>query len=139
MKRFERFESEHKTFNRQTDKIGTISTGNVIADTLLGWYIRPFNETKCNGYDFAPGELQQADLKVFCQLPQFVRRFITDKGKQTKFILYELRHWITSRKIVHGYIITDDKHEFLNCFVVQPGYKSRSVISEAIKYLAKGR
>jgi len=133
MKKFEKFESEHKTFNRQTD---IITTGNVLADTLLGWYIRPVNETKCNGYDFTPGDLQKADLKFFYHVPEVVRQYINYKGKQQKMILYELRHWNGKRKTVHGYIITDDKHEFLNCFVIQHGHKSSSIIEEAIKYLA---
>ena len=67
-----KFESEHKTFNRQTQ---CISTGNIVSNTLLGWYIRPFNETKCNGFDFEPGNLQKADLKTFRNLPHYVEGY----------------------------------------------------------------
>lgn len=55
-------QSTHLTFNRQSNDI---LTGNIASNTMFGWYIRGRNLLKCNGFDFAPGELQASDLRIF--------------------------------------------------------------------------
>lgn len=75
-----------KTFDRQTN---CISTGNVIANTQLSLYIRPYHETECNGYTFKPGELLEADLKSFrYRPPDDVMDILRDKGREKSVILY---------------------------------------------------
>lgn len=41
------FDSPHKGFNKQVDGI---STGNVMGDVQLSGFVRPYNETECNGF-----------------------------------------------------------------------------------------
>ena len=127
------FESGHKTFDRQVD---CISTGNIIGNVQLGFYIRSYAETKCSGQTFPVGHLRDFDLENWQQLPSHVRervlRETTDKGVW----LCELRHWRGEHKIVHGYILTtDDDHRLLARFRTGPTYKSDLVIDEAITYV----
>lgn len=70
-------ESEYKTFNKQTNYIGT---GNVIANTQFSTFVRPFTETKCNGYDFQEGHLQNYDLNNI-STPQSIKDWIVRKMK----------------------------------------------------------
>ena len=134
-----KFESLHKTFNRQTQ---VIATGNILSNTLSGSYVRAYNETECNGYTNAPGHLQAFDLRQFGNdLPHGAREFINDHGKDEKLLVYVLRHWAggigTGRKIVDGCIITSTDHKLLRAYYGNNGRKVESIISEALKYLAE--
>lgn len=55
-------ETDHKGFNKKTN---CITDGNVTANTMVGSYIRPYNETQCNNVDFKLGELQTNDIDRF--------------------------------------------------------------------------
>lgn len=101
-----------KAFDKQTT---SVMTGNVMANTMLSWYIRPRNETKCNGFDFKPGELQESDLKVFAQLKSdAVIRCINHlpRAESEMLILtvvFHGRRGTDGRKerVIHGGLITD--------------------------------
>jgi hypothetical protein len=54
-----KFESLHKTFDRQAD---CVSIGNMIGHVQLSGFIRPRNEIECNGLPFEKGHLQEYDL-----------------------------------------------------------------------------
>lgn len=54
--------TDFKKFNNQTN---CISVGACICNTQYSNYIRPYNETQCNGISFKKGELQTSDLKYF--------------------------------------------------------------------------
>ncbi len=129
------FESLCKTFNKQCDYI---STGNVIGTVQLSFFVRPYNEVECNGFTNPPGHLRDFDLKVWRnrRTPHVVLdcvKELTNDGK--KIILYCFRHWNNGEEVVHGYVITDDKHNLLKQFVTGRTYKSYSVIEEATKYI----
>ena len=134
-----KFESLHKTFNRQTQ---LISTGNILSNTLSGSFVRAYYEMDCNGRAFNPGELQAFDLRQFgSDLCPGAREFISDYGKKKKLLVYVLRHWIggigTGRKVVDGVIITDTEHKFLRAFYKDNSRKTESIVNEALKYLAE--
>jgi|GEM_PF-2968270 len=128
------FESGHKTFDRQVD---CISTGNMIGDVQLSFYIRPKVETECNGFSFKPGHLRDFNLSMFKQLPVVVRQRVLSLTETNGVWLYEFRHWAGEQKIVHGYVITSSDHQLLAKFITGPTSKSAQVIDEAITYITR--
>lgn len=126
-------ESGHKTFDQQTNYIGT---GNVFANTQTSLYIRGYNETECNGFTFPKGELQKTDLKGWYELPQRVHRAIREYAVDESVILYKFFHKNSKGElVVHGYVLTSKKHELIDYIVVGPTYKSWDVINECLKYI----
>jgi len=132
-----KFESEHKTFNRQVD---CISSGNVIGHVQLSGYVRPRNETECNGFTFEKGHLQEYDLGWLAEkFPNYVKEFIRklDYAEDHSVIAYEFRHWNGRKKIIHGHVVTtggDNGHKVLRKWYGDR-LKSKSVIDEAITYI----
>lgn len=60
--------TEHKNFDRKSSGGDQISEGNIRSNVMIGQYIRPFNETECNGPTYtrhAQGELQAFDIAAF--------------------------------------------------------------------------
>ena len=132
-----KFESLHKTFNRQ---VSCISTGNQIGNTVLSFYIRAFNELECNGRVNKPGHLQEYDLDNFKDNyfpPELraVKDSIRNEGKTKRFILYVFFHYTRGKKITHGAVITDTEHNHIQTYLFRFSLKSMSVIEEAIKYI----
>ena len=68
-----RFESEFKTFNKQ---VNLITTGNAICNTQMSMFIRPYKETKCNGFENPEGHLMRWDLQYFSNIPQNIRKIL---------------------------------------------------------------
>ena len=93
--------SNFKEFNKQTN---LITSGNVIANTMLGLYIRPWSETECNGLTFKEGELFEQDLKHF-NITRAMREYIKSLNKQV--ILYEIFIYRNGKKDVIGWLIED--------------------------------
>jgi len=128
-----KFESLHKTFNRQ---VSMISTGNQIGNTVLSGYIRPYNQTECNGRIVPEGQLQEYDLGWLAkEAPEIAKQWIRRQNKDASFILYVFFHRSKGVKIIHGSIITDDEHNFRIAFYSRDNVKSRSIINEARKYI----
>jgi len=137
-----KFESLHKTFNKQ---VSCISTGNQLGNTVSSSFIRPYNETECNGQKFPKGYLQGIDLNwIVKDAPEWVKDYIREHGKNKTFILYLFFHWTKDttskryphkKKIMHGAILTDDKHNYVETFYFNDREKSFSIIDEAKKYV----
>ena len=128
-----RFESLHKTFNRQVSMIGT---GNQIGNTILSSYIRPYDRTECNGRHNLPGHLQEYDLGwIVKEAPEIAKDWVRQHGKTQSFILYLFFHWRNGNRIIHGAIITDGEHNHAETFYLGGTVKSISVIDEARKYV----
>jgi len=128
------FESEHKTFNRQTN---LIDTGNVYSNTQTSSYVRPYSETECNGFTRPPGHLRDFDLKGFDHMPHRVKCYILSVTQDRPVIVYKFFHHTNRGRITHGWVITTTAPEYrkLMSFVTGPTWKSESVIAEAIKYI----
>ena len=133
-----RFESLHRTFNRQVD---CISIGNVIGHVQLSGYIRPRNETECNHFTFEKGHLQEYDLNwLLKDFPYYVKEFVRtlDYAESHTTIGYEFRLWRGAQKTVIGYVVTagaDAGHKLLKQWVVGRDWRAGSVVSEAIKHI----
>ncbi len=135
-----KFESPHKVFNQQCK---LISTGNIISDTQIGFFIRPYHDLYCNGVMFETGHLQRTDLLSFDNLPSKVREYIREKGERQTLILYEFRHWYKDKnrrdvKVLHGYVITSYHHEHIATFRTNTLWKSQEILKEAIQYVIDG-
>lgn len=113
------FDSEFKTFNKQTN---VISTGNVFANTQTSLFIRPYNETECNGRENPKGHLMNFDLQTFRSIPEPIREIIYDKTRERSVILYKFRVWRGSYEDIFAYVITDDSHNYIrHCLCVEYG------------------
>lgn len=94
--------SDFKEFNKQTN---CISSGNVIANTMWGLYIRPYNETECNGLTFKEGELFESDLKHF-NISRAYKEYIKSLNRQ--IVLYEIFIYRNGKKDIIGWLIEDN-------------------------------
>lgn len=76
-----------KEFDRQTN---CITTGNAICSTQESNYIRAYNDTECNGFQFEPGHLLKADLKGFSnqRIPKAILEVLNDHERKESVILY---------------------------------------------------
>lgn len=135
-----KFESLHKTFNKQID---CISTGNVIGDVQYSSYIRAYNNDTINWNDgdvyktVPKGQLQDFDLKGFVDkgIPSYILSFIREELKDKSGILYLFRHWNNGQMFKHGYVLTDTENNLIKVWYMNNNYKSISVVDEAIKYI----
>ena len=120
--------SDFKEFNKQTN---LITSGNVIANTMWGLYIRPWNETECNGLTFKEGELFEQDLKHF-NITRAMREYIKSLNKQV--ILYEIFIYRNGKKDVIGWLI-EDKGRIIDMTVANSigNYRKRFSALETVK------
>ncbi len=135
-----------KTFDRQTN---CISTGNMIANTQLSLYIRPYRETECNGNAFKPGELLEADLKAFgYRPPDDVMDILRDKGREKSVILYmfSTSEWVGNivgrrMRVPFLWVVTDYDHGLIRCHVVHRGgarmCKRYNATREILRYITE--
>lgn len=127
------FQSGYSTFDKQTNYIGT---GNVISNTQVSSFIRPYCETKCNGFDFNPGELLQSDLRVYSKMPNKARDILINKDRTEGYIYYQF--YVSGEPTF--WIITDKNHGFISRGI---NYTHRSVnkiimaSDEVMKYICK--
>jgi len=131
------FESEHKTFNRQCK---LITTGNQIGDVVYSSFVRPYNETECNGFTNPKGHLQEYDLNwLLKDVPEYVKDWIREYAKTKSVIAYHFFYRNKeSRKIDIGYVVTTPeykKNELLEKWYAMNTLKVRSALDEAIKYI----
>ena len=131
-----KFDSLHKTFNRQVD---CISTGNVIGSVQYSSFIRPYTKTTNPvGEEKPQGYLQEWDLKWFRELvPKWVLDIVRQYTREQYGILYVFKHNSNGRRIVHGAVLTDYDYRLLRKFYLNNNYKSESVVDEATKYITQ--
>lgn len=121
--------SDFKEFNKQTN---CISQGNVLANTMYGNYIRPYNETICNGQTFPIGHLFNYDLKYF-RISQAMKEYIKSLNK--KVVLYEIFIYRKNRKEILGHLI-EDNGRIINITVAtdyKTNYNKRFSALETVK------
>ena len=123
-----KFESGFATFDKQTNYI---SKGAVISNTQYSSYIRG-------------NEFKAYDLKLFKNLPNFIRNIVNQINYQT--ILYEFSHtsyhedYYTGKskhKIIDGYVLTTTDGHLISKWVLGKTKKSELAINEAIEYITK--
>lgn len=129
-----RFESLHKTFNKQCR---CISIGNQIGDVVYSSFVRPYNEIKCNGFTNTKGHLQEYDLNWLLEgLPSYVKDWIRDYAKTKSIIAYHFFYRNRERKIDIGYIVTTPDYKLLKKWYASfRNYKRDDALDKAIKYI----
>jgi hypothetical protein len=128
-----KFESGHKTFDKQTN---CLSTGNVISNTQLSFYIRSAKETiNPVGQEVPEGHLRDFDLRQFNRLPSHVERFVKRVTEDKQVILYEFRHFNGNNKVVDGYVVTDTDYNHIQTFFMNN--RAYKAVIEARKYIAR--
>ncbi len=135
-----RFESLHKEFNRQTN---IISTGNIIANTEYGSFIRAHNNiTNPVSEKKKPGFLQDFDLRPFkesLELPDWIERRIKKYLIKKPGILYCFFHRSAGKRLVDGFALTNTDHNYIDVWYMnQQNWRAHSAIAEALKYIANG-
>lgn len=135
---------------KEFDKyITCVSTGNVVGGGQLSFYIRPYNETECNGFTREKGVLRKFDLESFKEIPNSVRKYVESVTIDNSVILYKFYHYnrnygrnryyrsYHNKFTVHGYVITDRNHKLMKYFVTGPTYKSYLVIVGVLPYITE--
>lgn len=107
----------HQAFNREANHPmrGYIGTGNVISGVQRSTFVRAHSQTRCNGFDFQPGELRAADLKMFRKtMPANMLRRVEELSADRDLIVYEFRSPMAGGKHnTHGWLITDTHYRHL--------------------------
>lgn len=116
----------YKTFDKQ---IQCISTGNVISDCQLSFYIRAYNNTNCNNNIFKKGELRQVDLNCFKNLNKEVRNYIISITEDNSCILYQFN---TKDENIFGYIV-EQNNNFKIFNISNNNYNKKQKCLEIIK------
>ena len=89
-------------------------------------------------------EFKAYDLKLFRNLPNFIRNIVNQINYQT--ILYEFSHtsyhedYYTSKtkhKIIDGYVLTTTDGHLISKWIIGKTFKSELAVNEAIKYITK--
>ena len=123
-----KFESGFVTFDKQTNYIGK---GAIISNTQYSNYIRG-------------NEFKAYDLKLFKNLPNFIRSIVNQINYQT--ILYEFSHtsyhedYYTGKskhKIIDGYVLTTTDGHLISKWITGKTFKSELAVNEAIKYITE--
>jgi len=127
----------HKTFDNQCVYVGT---GNAWTTCQFSNYIRAYNKTvNPVGTEVREGYLQDHDLQSYGQLPQWIRRFVRKSALDNSVILYRFQHYNGNTKVIHGFIVTDNKHKLLKISRTGPTYKSDLILDWVQPYISEGK
>lgn len=121
-----------KRFDKETN---CISYGNIIADTIYGNYIRPYNEVKNGGYIGKPGDFLKFDMQHFKRIPQHIRAILEDKERKESYCLYELFTHPNGNREVFGYILHDRDRRLITSQVICYGNQSWQKRRDALDYV----
>ena len=132
--------SGHSAFDSQTTCLGT---GNYMAPTLHGEWIRPHQEVVCSYRFNAPGHLQEFDLGFFKDIntPGRILDLVRSQAQDKPVQFYALFHFYQPvgrefKRVVHGYVLTDENDQLIQQWNTGPTWKSWLVLDEALPYLA---
>lgn len=132
--------SDWAEFNKQTS---CISTGNVIADTQISTFIRPWEQIECNLHKFPEGHLMKFDLDTFngYRIPEGIMDVIRNKDRKESVILY-MFFTVRNKKVVpFGWVLTDKNHHYIGHRIVRAygeSYTKRwSALNEAMQYITE--
>ena len=138
------FKSDHKTFNAQTKSMKPFATRD---KTMYGWPITAGDALVLGTTTYNPGQLQKLSLEpVKLAMDSHVGRYYWDSTKVTKSVkehledrdgwVYMIFHKSGNKRIVHGFICTDDKGYLIDKWILGPTHKSESVVYEALHHLS---
>jgi hypothetical protein len=126
-------QSSHKTYNKQVNgPNGYWGRGNVASNTQYSSYVRGFHTTTSNGHRFEKGELMTRDLDKFQGLlKSFGRQRVAQRlAHMPQGILYVFFHTARGERFIHGWMLTDEHHQFVEDQVMSGRMQSFSVLKE---------
>ena len=138
------FDSGHKAFDKQT---AIISTGNIWAPTIHGEWIRSAQQVFMGRRMYRkPGVLQDFDLGYFKDIrtPQNILDTVKSRSKNRSVQFYALFHFYypkqgaDPKRVVHGYVLTDENDQLIQSWNTGPTFRSWEVLAAALPYLAVG-
>ena len=113
-----------KAFDRQCQSIAF--SGNLIANTFYGNFVRARSTTQCNGFEFGLGELQKRDLELFEKnralhsraAQEFIKKspFCEENDVILTMVFHTRRESNRNVFVVHGAIIVNRKHQLIKRF-----------------------
>ena len=121
--------SDFKEFNKQTN---CISRANIIANTIYGNYIRPYNQTYYEGRTYEKGKLFNYDLQFF-NIGKDMREYLKTFNKMVA--LYEIFIYRKGRKDIIGWLIESD-NRIVNItynYCLNVNYNKRISVLELVK------
>ena len=139
-----KFKSEHKTFNAQTKSMKPFVKKD---KTMYGWPITAANNLVLGTTTYEPGQLQKLSLEpLMVAISSYVGRYYWNANKIVKAVkdqlddrngwAYMIFHKSGQKRIVHGFLLTDEKGYLINKWVLGPTHMSSSIIHEAIRHLS---
>ncbi len=114
----------HKAFDRAANgQSGYVGKGNVISLNQYSCHVRAWNDTECNGFTFAPGHLQTADLGIirenypgaYRQVEAFVKKPDSHFRNNAGWV-YVVRHFANRKPVLHGVLVTSLDNKRLAVF-----------------------
>jgi len=139
------FKSTHKTFNAQTKAMAPFVKRN---RTVYGWPIKSGNSLLLGTTTYEPGQLQKLSMEpVKVAMDSYVGRYYWNGTKLVKSVkehledrngwIYMIFHKSGGKRIVHGFVCTDEKGYLIETWELGPTHKSHSIMQESIRYLSK--
>lgn len=132
-------DTPHKGFNREANhpERGHVGTGNVISGVQRSTFVRAHSKTRCNGFEFQPGELRASDLKMFSRtMPANMMRRVEQLSTDQDLIVYEFRSPAAGGKhTTHGWLVTDTFYRHIETASL-PSEKSMRVLYDMQKRLS---
>lgn len=131
-------DSGWKEFDMQTN---CITTGNAYCNTQTSGFIRPFNETECNGLSFSKGHLMNFDMKQFQKfgIPENISEILRNSEREDSVILYMFFVRDKGRVKPFCWVVTDRNYKLIDtCLVVGYGQsymKRLSAKTEILSYI----
>lgn len=129
-------DSGWKEFDMQTN---LITTGNVYSNTQTSSFIRPFNETECNGLSYCKGDLMNFDMKEFQRfgIPENIREILRNPEREDSVILYMFFVIDKGRVKPFCWVVTDRNYKLIDtCLVVGYGQSYMKRFSAKIEILS---
>lgn len=145
----------HKTFDEERERSSGLSTGNVSSNVQTSFFIRPHSMTSVNGFRFERGEVRAKDLGVLRSLrtENAAAALATPLAwldqpslRDTTCIIYCLhshtqeRDWLGyKKKVIHGWVLTDDHHRLLHQAPLLHNPKSYAILEHGLKAFTNER
>ena len=118
---------------------GYLGPGIVMSNTQSSYFVRSYNTTSCNGFEFGPGRLRRHDLGFFNRaMPRQVERCVTRQTETRDVIVYRFFHYRGRLRCEHGWVVTARDDSLIRFFVTGPTYKSADVIARIIPEITRG-
>ncbi len=139
-----KFKSDHKTFNAQTKSMAPFVKKD---RTMYGWPIKSGNNLQLGTTTYKTGQLQKLSLEpVEVAINSYIGRYYWDSNRIVRAVkehleqrggwIYMIFHKSGGKRIVHGFICTDEAGYLIDKWVLGPTHKSNSIIHEAIRHLS---